>query len=374
LCGNGDPMEFPDRVVPAFGGATCLQLQQFLSGVGTPECEMYRESITDRSIIDILVFCGCEDALPSNYCSPCQSSGVDVSSTRDAITNPTIQWNCSELTVAANHVADPTFCQHLELFSAGCCEVVDEVFDLPQVPCSLCGDASIPLIDPDIADMPGKRGFSCREARDIANFFLKETDTCDGFMTSMAPGCCKYQDRCSLCSDPTSKMLYPEKQLPFTHEGLNCIDVEFGLGYLDSAQCSSFHQATAGVDLASWCGCEDAIFVDPWCSLCGDDLQIVRNSQIPDAPIGITCNSLAEWAPYVQQYRFCQARITVLRGECCGPIPPSPVPSDTPSVMPTAEPYYDDSSTGIAQLVAYRVSVKRLIISLVGFAVLSIVA
>lgn len=364
-------MQFPDRIVPAFGGASCLRLQRFLSGIGTQDCEVYRESIEERSIVDIMAFCGCLAATPSNYCSPCEESSVEIiSSTRD-VGSP-ISLNCSELTVAASHVADESFCQSLQIFSGECCEVVDEISNLPQTPCSLCGDDRIPLIDPDVAEVPGKRGFSCSEARDIADFFLADTETCRGFTAGLAPGCCKYDDRCSLCSDPTSTLLYPDRQLPFTMEGMKCIDVEFGLGYLDSSQCSSFRDAISGIDLASWCGCEDAVFANPWCSLCGDDLEVVQNIQIPDAPIGVTCQSLAEWAPYIKTNGFCETRITMLRGECCRATPPSRSPSDSPTMMPTSAPNAV-SSTGIAQLVAYRVSVKRIILSLAGYSLLALV-
>lgn len=186
-------------------------------------------------------------------------------------------------------------------------------------------------------------------------------------------------------------MLYPDRQLPFTQQGMKCIDVEFGIGYLNAEQCSSFHDATAGIDLAAWCGCEDAVvgFPPSSCSLCGDDddaedlQQVVRDDvQVPDAPIGVTCQSLAEWAPYIQQDSFCEARITLLRGECCALAPPSPpLSTQVPSAMPTAaaesnsEPPHQVSGTagGIAELAAYRASMKRILFSLVGYVVLTVV-
>ncbi len=307
-------MTFPDRILPASGGLGCLELErQWLSGIASSHCDVHRDMLAGMSVVDIFAFCGCEGTYPSNNCSLCESSSAMV--LEDPVAKGQRKSTCGEITVAARYVVDPNYCQHIQLFAGDCCDVVDEVLDLPQIPCSFCDDDDIPMIKPD-QGIPSKKEFTCTEAREVASFFLAESDKCKGEFASWAQGCCKPADRCSLCADPSSTILYPDRQLPFSQEGLTCIDVEFGLGYLKKDECKSFHNSTSSIDVSAWCGCEDAIARVPSCSLCGD-FDVVEDYQIPDAPIGITCQTLSEWAPYIKDSATCETRISLLRSECC---------------------------------------------------------
>lgn len=306
---------FPDRIVPASGGLSCVKLQQStLSGIALSHCDVHRDMLAGMSVVDIFAFCGCEGSSPPNDCSLCDSNATMASESRAS--SGYIPSTCGELTVAARYVVDPNYCQHIQLFAGDCCEVVDEAPDLPQIPCSFCNSDDIPLIKPD-QGIPNNAGFTCSEARDIAGFFLAESDKCKEEFASWARGCCKPYDRCSICSDPSSAMLYPDRQLPFSRENMTCFDVEFSLGHFQKRKCDSFHDATASVDLAAWCGCEDAVPGEPSCSLCGDS-DVIGDFQIPHAPPGVTCQSLAEWAPYIKDDAFCETKISLLQSPCCG--------------------------------------------------------
>jgi hypothetical protein len=183
-------------------------------------------------------------------------------------------------------------------------------------PCTLCGTDDVSNIAMDQL-IPESGGLTCADARDFVSFFLADSEMCKTEFASWAQGCCLPADRCSLCSDPSSAILHPDRELPFSRDVLTCGEVEFGLGSVETDKCDSFHEATASVDLAAWCGCEGTEEIVPTCSLC-EELDVVTDVQITGAPLGVTCKSLADWAPYVKDKAFCETRIAPHRADCCG--------------------------------------------------------
>lgn len=302
-------MIFPDRKVPTFGGLSCLEIQeQYLSGIAVSHCDQHHKMLAKMSLVDIFSFCGCNVTAIPPACSLCDASpSVSI---RDRNTKNPL---CKDLTGVVLYIVDPDYCQQVQTFTGDCCDLEDQVA-LP--PCSLCGTDDVSMIAMDQL-IPGISGFTCADARDFVSFFLADSEICKTEFASWAQGCCQPPDRCSLCSDPSSAILNPDNEVPFSREKLTCVEVEFGLGNLQSDKCNSFHEATASVDLAAWCGCEGADEITPTCSLC-ENLEVVTDFQIPDAPSGVTCQSLADWAPYVRDGAFCETRISPHRVDCCG--------------------------------------------------------
>ena len=351
-------MLFPNRTVPTFDGATpCWRFaMDTFSGVPTWQCSEYRKYLSDNSSVDVFAFCGCHDVVSSNdYCVLCNESSMAL--TRRDGNNAELSADCSDFMLAANYVVDPMYCQGIQSLAGGlCCNALyTEVIGLSQneESCSFCESPDTPLMDPDTG-IPSKKGFTCAEVRGLASFFHSNSSVCQDELASLAQGCCKSEGRCSLCANPASTILFPDKMLPFSHgERSRCIDVEFHLGYIDSDQCASFHQATSFVDLAAWCGCEVAAMVDTApssCSLCGD-LDVRQDIAIPDMPHGISCQTFADWAPYVNDATFCETHISLLRSMCCEQtVPdvtePKMVANLTPSTLapstpPLTQPFAD---------------------------------
>ena len=329
-------MIFPDRKVPTFGGLSCLEIQeQYLSGIAVNHCDQHRKMLADKSLVDIFAFCGCNVTATSPACTICDASAA-VSIRDRSVKNPL----CNDMTGAARYIVNQDLCQKIQTFTGDCCDLEDQVA-LP--PCSLCGTDDVSNIAMDQL-IPGTP-FACADARDFVSFFLADSDICKTEFAPWAQVCCRPTDRCSLCSDPSSAILHPEHEVPFSRDVVTCAEVEFGLGTLQSDKCDSFHNVTASVDLAAWCGCEDAEEITPTCSLCGNS-DVIKDFKILGAPSGVTCQSLSDWAPYVRDNAFCETRILPHRLDCCD----APHHDNLEGASPTSSPsskMNNKSSAGI---------------------------
>lgn len=316
-------MRFPDRIVPASGGQSCIEIFKSKSALSPAECELHRHFTS--GVVDVLAFCGCTNGTTRSVCSHCGAWNPDTIMSRDrTIEGPALE--CSpEFSEAVSLLLNPKLCKDLQAFAGNrsCCvgtTAGDSGSSTQSTFCSMCGNESVALIN-DEYPLRTKEGFTCRNARDMAPFFTEESNICQDQIQAVAPGCCTDENRCSLCSKPSSKIRFPNRKFPFApRTSLSCIDVEFELGFLNEKLCDKFLDAVSSVDVGTWCGCEDE---EPsrnvTCSLCGPDLELVEESlQIENAPAGITCLIIEIWAPFVQDQTFCDSHVTLLRDQCCG--------------------------------------------------------
>jgi hypothetical protein len=315
LCRGSDTMKFPDRVAPLSKGLTCAQLFDSQSSLPPVECEMHRHFIS--TVVDVLAFCGCTNGTARSTCSICGTLSSGTLRTQDSIELASSDSCAPDFSQATAFVLHPKVCADLKIMAGGdhCCPTAPDVTDAPT-PCTMCGDENYALIDPQY-HLPSMNGYTCGDVRDLASFFARESRVCADIV-SVAPGCCKMEDRCSMCTNPASSIRFPSRPIPFKQTpSLTCIEVEYELGYLNTDQCNDFHWATSAVNLGAWCGCEEEPGWNGTCSLCGPESKIHEDYQIPSAPIGVTCKTLETWAPYIQDQEFCDSHVTDLRGECC---------------------------------------------------------
>jgi hypothetical protein len=383
VCLDGAEFEYGSRQMPGTED-TCDSMQGFLDTFPEWDCDLLHEIIFSiNDFIDVPSFCGCVGAPIPNLCDSCDdhttaettrsvSFHADRSCNDLEIVYPfvTDAYRCQDLREACCYDAPsdvnqecgvcapgsyigtpdlqvPYFGSHtscasidsdLSFFPASSCsgfrDQVNSLFDVaalcacdgasPPNFCSFCDDDES-MVDPDF-EIAGSGGLTCATAASLARFVTDPT-MCNVEFAAMSRGCCRSEDRCSICPGGSS-VGRPERPYVFNDQPITCSDFEFQIGFLAPQECEAFNDGIP-IDMASWCGCEGATSPKE-CSLCPDGYVVANeNVEIPDSN-GVTCGLAAELAQYIVDQQFCEESVSVLGGECCKPAPPTSAPTADP--------------------------------------------
>ena len=195
------------------------------------------------------------------------------------------------------------------------CGCPEEVSDEEENPvevgaCSLC---------PTVGESPTNINYQTRSpfvhtCQELDDYLSKlPPETCDtnrviGIRQNAIPcGCPSAVEPCSMCSDGTSNMAYPDRLVPFfrirgdSNGKVTCEDVaEYGMSLKrnsigDESECQAIE------DLSSYCGCfsDDSVAPKNACTLCPDGESVPQEFGDTMTPFGYTCDTIDEYLSFL---------------------------------------------------------------------------
>eukprot|EP00980_Cylindrotheca_fusiformis_P008348 scaffold1754_cov105-Cylindrotheca_fusiformis.AAC.10 len=156
--------------------------------------------------------------------------------------------------------------------------------------------------------------------------------------------------QCAICDDGSDMTLSDRViNLGDLNSKTSCSAVQNLLRMLTPMDCKLFYETTP-INISAFCGCRtkrsqqqhsQPQLPPSQCSLCGDEFTLRNeNKVIPDTG-GLTCGTVYDLSFYVIDDAFCQDRIQILRGVCCGLKPPTSAPGTSTRAPTFSLPKYE---------------------------------
>jgi len=350
-------MEHSEKIIPSLQ-RTCGLVNQYFGTVlslndnnVTEECNNYRSAESQKAIVDLESYCGCETAVAPNTCSFCAvenmtnpnfvlrdilSGGSHHQRHRGAI-DKLNDWGIAGNSMTCRAVAElvpivtnDTFCDDLQYFAPICCPDVQPTCTL----CSSVAENGPTLTKPD-AIVPGRKE-TCAEVDRYFHLVQGGATACNaqrnGFVTDMdlvAYCGCPGQEapkQCNFCD--SADLIDPEIVIGIGKEARTC-------GYLAEIAPYITNQTLCDwLEFAEPQCCQPKLESSP-CSLCENQGQMGRPNSVVEHQKGTTCQALdqtiqqlprdictqvkGDWDFDLESFCGCEGSRVMDRCELCGP-------------------------------------------------------